>query len=474
MAESLKKSIGFPGLISLGAGGVIGSSWIYTNSQFFKAYGAGGEIFGLIIAAILAIFVSLSFAELATIFPKSGGAVVYSFVAFGKKGALFAGWALIGAYIATLAFYVTASSLLIGSIFPQISMGPSYHFAGTQVYFSELAIGVAITCSIFVINYFGAKLTGNIQIILFCCLLVLGLVLIIVGFSKGSLNNFLPSFYTHQNASASIFRFILPAMTFLTGWESVAVMAEETKISARKIGLVVLLSIVIAAGYYVAVLASSALILPWQKTAELPMGTISAFSAAGYPLLSMFAYAISFLGLVTSFLTLFAAAPRLLFSLAKEGILPAPLAKINAKHGTPTNALWVVLILVLGLGWLGKGALVYFLDIGGFLIGLAWAFNAAALVKIRHDYPTLKGAFRNRHLTIPVLGGCIAFVIAIATLIPNTPVSLVWPYEYVVLGIWCLFGLFSYWLSKAKDPMPTSIFISELNTTSLVKKETTK
>lgn len=105
MASSLKKNIGFYGLISLGAGGVIGSSWIYTNSQFFKAYGAGGEIFGLMIAAVLAVMVSLSFAELSTIFTKSGGEVVYAYAAFGKKGALFAGWALIGSYLSILAFF---------------------------------------------------------------------------------------------------------------------------------------------------------------------------------------------------------------------------------------------------------------------------------------------------------------------------------------------------------------------------------
>lgn len=77
MAENrLKHSISTAGLIALGSGGVIGSSWIYTNSQFFKQYGAGGEIFGLLAASILAVFVSLSFAELSTIYPKAGGEVV--------------------------------------------------------------------------------------------------------------------------------------------------------------------------------------------------------------------------------------------------------------------------------------------------------------------------------------------------------------------------------------------------------------
>lgn len=458
MAGSLKHNISLFGLVSLGAGGVIGSSWIYTNSQFFKVYGAGGEIFGLLIASALAVLVSLSFAELSTIFSRSGGEVVYGYAAFGKKGALFAGWALLGAYLSILAFFVTASSLLISTIFPQIAVGPYYTFAGVRVHLTELAIGVAFTLLIFLINYYGAQLTGRVQILLFLLLVILGLSLVLVGFTQGNAGNFLPAFSADQDKTSSIFRFILPAMTFLTGWESVAVMAEETNIPRKRIGLVVVLSIVIAALYYCSVLLSSAWIYPWEKTATMQMGTIDAFKAAGFPILSIFAYMISFLGLATSFLSLFAAAPRLIFSLARGNILPTAFIKIHPKYGTPTNALWLVLVLVLGLGWLGKGALVYFLDMGGFLIALAWSFSTFCLLNIRRKYPMLTGEFRNRNLIAPTLGGLIALGVALLTLIPGTPVSLVWPAEYVILAIWVVLGLISYGISR-KDPTVSADFL---------------
>lgn len=461
----LKRTIGFGGLISLGAGGVIGSSWIYTNSQFFKAYGAGGEIFGLIIAAILAVMVSLSFAELSTIFTKSGGEVVYAYAAFGKRGALFAGWALIGAYLSILAFFVTASSLLIAYLFPEIATGPAYSFAGVKVHFWELIIGVSITLLVFGVNYFGARLTGNVQLVLLMGLLILGATLVIVGFTQGRLDHFWPAFYSHQNSLSSTIRFVLPAMTFLTGWESVAIMAEEAHLNKRLIGKVVVFSIVIAAGYYILVLMSSALIFPWQQTATLTMGTIDAFKAAGFPLLGTFAFIISFLGLTTSFLTLFAATPRLIFALARGRMLPAGLAKVHPKYGTPTNALWLVLVLVLGIGWLGKGALIYFLDIGGFLIALAWSFNALSLFKIRRAHPELKAGFHVKHPIFPAIGGLFAFSIAALTLIPGTPISLVWPYEYVVLGIWMVLGLIGFLTSRHAQPAPED-FLGEAHQSS--------
>ncbi|ATF42205.1 APC family permease [Weissella paramesenteroides] len=449
MAQNgLKPSISTLGIISLGSGGVIGSSWIYTNSQFFHQYGAGGEIFGLLAASVLAILVSLSFAELSTVYPKAGGEVVYGYKAFGKKGGMFAGWALLGSYLSALAFYVTASSMLLSQIIPQIATGPAYSFAGMKVHYTELALGVLITLFIFAINYRGASLTSNVQIVLFILLVIIGVVLVVVGFSHGKPSNFWPAFYDGQSKTPEIFRFILPAMTFLTGWESIGVMAEEVKTPARKIGRIVVIAIMIAAAYYLLVLLASAWIHPWQSTAKMEMGTIDAFKAEGFPLLGTAAFVISFLGLGTSFLALFSAAPRLIYSLAEQKILPQYFAKVHPKYGTPSRAIVMTLVLVLSLGWLGKGALTYFLDIGGFLTALAWGINAFNLWAIRRKYPELKGGFRNKHLWLPILGGVIAILIAVATLIPGTGVSLVWPYEYVILGIWVVIGLISYFAGR--------------------------
>lgn len=442
--SELKKGISFRGLIALGAAGVIGSSWIYTNSKFFAKYGAGGEIFGLAIAAVIAIFIALSYAELATIFPRAGGEVVYTYVAYGKKISFVAGWALIGAYLSSLAFYVTASSLLLTRIFPGLATGPFYTIGGVSVHLPELIIGVVITLLIFLFNYYGASLASGLQQFLFAVMIILGVILLIVGFSHGSPSNFWPAWSSDMSPGLSIMRFILPAMTFLTGFELVAVMAEEANMSARKIGICVILSIAIAGGFYTLVLLSSAWVIPWQETAKLDMGTIDAFKTAGFTILGYAAFAISALGLVTSFLGLFAATPRLMLSLARANILPKAFTKTHPKYGTPTNALYLTLAFTLGLGWLGKGAMVWFLDMGGFTVAVAWVLTVLSLVKIRKRYPDLKGAYRVSSLALPLLGGIMAILVAGATLIPGTSLSLVWPYEYAILIVWIVAGFILY------------------------------
>jgi len=447
----LKKGISFTGLVSLGAAGVIGSSWIYTNSKFFAKYGAGGEIFGLAAATVIAIFVALSYAELATIFPRAGGEVVYTFVAYGSKVSFVAAWALIGAYLSSLAFYVTASSLLLSKLFPQLATGPFYTIAGVDVHLPEIAFGVAITILVFLFNYYGASLASGIQQIMFAGMIIVGAALVFAGFGHGSLANFWPAWDPGMDPMMSVLRFILPAMTFLTGFELVAVLAEEANMSARKIGISVIMSIVLAGAFYVIVLLSSAWVIPWQETAKFSMGTIDAFTAAGFPLLGYGAFAISVLGLLTSFLGLFAATPRLILSLARSNMLPKAFVKTHPKYATPTNALWLTLAFTLGFGWLGKGALVWFLDMGGFTVAIAWVLTVVSLFKIRSKYPDLKGAYRVSTLALPFIGGLAAIAVAAGTLFPGTTISLEWPYEYAMLVVWTVAGFVLYKMAPKGD-----------------------
>ncbi len=450
--SQLKKDISFFGLVSLGAAGVIGSSWIYTNSKFFNNYGAGGEIFGLAAATVIAIFIALTYAELATIFPRAGGEVVYTYVAYGARTSFVAAWALVGAYLSSLAFYVTASSLLLSKIFPQLATGPYYTIADTNVHLPEIAFGVAITILVFLFNYYGASLASGVQQIMFVGMIIVGAVLVFVGFSHGSVANFWPAWSPEMSPELSIIRFILPSMTFLTGFELVAVLAEEANMSTRKIGISVILSIFLAGAFYTIVLLASAWVIPWQQTAKLSMGTIDAFTVAGYPALGYGAFAISVLGLLTSFLGLFAATPRLILSLARSNMLPKAFVKTHPKYGTPTNALWLTLAFTLGFGWLGKGALVWFLDMGGFTVAIAWVLTVVSLFKIRSKYPGLKGAYRVSNLALPAIGGVAAIAVAGATLVPGTSLSLVWPYEYAMLAVWVAAGLGLYMMApKASD-----------------------
>ena len=444
--RDLSKSLSLPMLVALGAAGVLGTSWVYTASDFFAKYGAGGEIFGLGIAGLLAVSVALAYAELAARFPRAGGELVFAYAAFGRRLAFVAGWLLIGAYVSSLAFYVTASGMLLAILIPALNSLPLYSVAGTEICLPVLAFGIALALAVLGFTAFGMQLAGGLQFLLFAAMLLIGLTLALVGFITGSSDHFWPAFTPDQDPIYSTLRFVLPAMTFLTGFSLVSALAEDADLSPRRIAQAVLATVLTAAAFYCTVLLATAWVIPWQTTAGLKDGVIDAFRHAGYPDLAWGAYGIAVLGLLTSFLALFSAASRVILALARADLLPPLLARLTPA-GRPINALLFTLMLTLGLGWLGKGALLWFLDTGGVYIGLAWFIAVLSMYRIRRLYPEQHSPYVVRPDWLPVLGGGVALLIIVATLLPGTALSLVWPQEYLILFGWLLLGAFLYQLA---------------------------
>ena len=449
--RDLRKTLSLPMLVALGAAGILGTSWVYTASDFFAARGAGGEIFGLALAGLLAACVALAYAELAARFPRAGGEVVFAHAAFGRRLAFVAGWLLVGAYVSSLAFYVTASGMLLAVVLPGLESWPLYRIADTTVHLPVLLVGVGLALAVLMFTARGMGLAGRVQLALFGAMLLIGLALAVTGFGTGSIEHFWPAFAPDAAPVASTLRFVLPAMTFLTGFSLVSVLAEDAALPPRRIAVAVLATVLTATAFYCIVLLATAWLIPWQTTATLDEGVIDAFRHAGFPALGWGAYGISVLGLLTSFLALFSAASRVLLGLARIGLFPPALARLDPA-GRPMNALLFTLALTLGLGWLGKGALLWFLDTGGVYIGLAWVIAVASLYRIRRLQPDAPAPYRVRPGWLPAVGGIAALAIIVAIVLPGTGLSLAWPQEYLILIGWAVLGTIVYRLA----PRPTA------------------
>lgn len=450
--NQLRKSISLPLLIALGAAGVIGSSWIYTGSKFFAAYDAGGEVFGLAIATVFVSCIALAYAELAAVLPRAGGEVVFGYVAFNRGTAFTAGWLLAGAYISSLAFYVTSLGTLLRDVVPDLGTIPLYTINGTTVHLPVLVLGVVVTFIVYGVNWRGLSFGAWSQFAMFAAMIIIGLVLVVVGLAHGSPGNFLPPYAAGGGSAAGkTARFVLPAMTFLTGFSLVAILAEDARVTPRRLGRAVLLTVSIAGAFYCLVLLATAWVIPWKQTAGMDKGTIDAFRAAGFPALAWSAYAIAVLGLVTSFLGLFIATSRIVLAMARAGLLPSGLAALHPRHETPTRALTFTLVIVLALGWLGSGALTWFLDTGGVYVGLAWVIGVSAMFRLRRTHPGLHRPFRARPAAAPAIGAVLAVAVIIFALWPGTPLSLVWPWEYVILLAWAALGVVLYLTTRRGD-----------------------
>jgi APA family basic amino acid/polyamine antiporter len=71
---------------------------------------------------------------------------------------------------------------------------------------------------------------------------------------------------------------------------------------------------------------------------------------------------------------------------------------------------------------------------------------------IRRRYPRLESPYRVRVSFLPAIGGVVAVLVILLTLVPGTGISLVWPAEYVILLAWVLLGALIYAIApKERD-----------------------
>lgn len=453
----LKKTLGTGTLIAVGAAGVIGSSFLYLGSEFFAEFGAGGVVLGMIGATFLAACVALAISELASAFPRAGGELVYAFAAFNRVIGFIVGWTAIGIYVGIVAFYVTATGFLIGRVAPVMQTIPLYTIGGETVYLPVLLIGVALMLVVLGLNWYGAQLAFSAQLALFLILVALGALIVVVGFAHGQPENFFPAFLPEERnvlgALVASTGFALPALGFLTGFSIVAVMAEEAKISPKKIGTITILAVVIAGGFYTTIFVATAWVIPWMQTAELTAGTIDAFRYAGFPPLAFVAFVIGVIGIVTTFIAVFSAVSRLLFSMSRAGMLPAFLSRVDERRGVPTNALIFTAVVGLAMGWLGPGALTWFLNTSGVNLAFMWVFTVAAFYQLRRSHPNLARPYRVRWTWLPAFGGLAGVVLVVISLVPGTPLSLGTATEYIIVLGWQALGLIFFTLTKKpKDP----------------------
>ncbi|WP_246958353.1 APC family permease [Brachybacterium sp. Marseille-Q7125] len=332
MAE-LKKTLGFPSLIALGVAGVVGSSWIYTSSTFFADLGAGGMIVGLLIGAVFASFVALAYGELTSAVPRAGGEVVWGYTALGRSAGFATGWFHIGAYIASLSFYITALGTLLGKYVPMMSQMPLYSVNGEAVTLPVLAVGIALALVVFALNWFGVSIGAQIQVLLFVVMLAIGAALAITALVVGEPGNLWPMWTPEQNPATSTLRMVVPGITYVVGFSLVAVLAEESSLKPGQVGRAVVATVAVAAVFYTIVLLATAYVIPWEDVASADLGTIDAFTQAGFPLLGFGAFLIGVLGLITSFIGLFVASSRVTLWIA-----PGMMEAVKPRKGLPCHA----------------------------------------------------------------------------------------------------------------------------------------
>jgi len=407
----------------LAAGAIIGSGIMVIPAIAADIAGAG-SLWVWMAVGVFALAFSLIFAELASMYPSSGGIYTYVRKAFGDFWGFVTGWLAFVIGWVTIAMLTSAGLDYLGAIVPVVST--------TLV---KSICGVAIIGGLTILNLRTIKGSGHFQTV-FTGVTILALVgLILFGTTKVNTVNYVPMKITlipFLIAAAYIFEPFI-------GWESLGFLSEETK-NKRNISIAIIAGTAIVVAIYIGIVAIL-LGVVGSKLSGTPLLQLSnvLFGGVGATIFGVLAVSI-ILGAVNSWVISHARVP---YSMARDKLLPATFSKTN-RFGAPKNGLVIQFILA-SLIFLFLGGI--FISILETLIPLALAVYflvVIAYIKLRRQK---KPTFNTR------IGKYIPILILPAILVILINIRYSWKYFLIAAGaiVLCLPFYVQIKLQKDKD-----------------------
>lgn len=437
---TLDRVLGRWDVMAVAFGAMIGFGWIVLTGDFLQSAGTFGAALAFIIGGAIVLLIALTYAELVAAMPSVGGAHNYALRAMGSRAAFFTSWSLVLGYVSVVAFEAVAIPQTVLYLFPDMLVGYMYSVAGHEVYASWVAVGVVTAVIMTLLNYVGVKQAAVFQSVAVGFLLLVGAVLLTGSFVGGSTQNMQPLFIGGVAGLTSV----LVATPFLfVGFDVVPQSAEEINLEYRKIGQVLLVAVFMAIFWYVMIMVTIGSSLPVAILAESELAAADGMVALwSSPMMGTVLVLGGIAGLLTSWNGFLIGASRLIYAMARTGMLPAWFAKLHPKFKTPANAIIFIGVLSLIAPFFGRKTLVWLVDAGGLAIIAAWLMVAVSFVVLRRREPEMERPFR-------APGGMAVGVAAVVLsagmallFMPGMPAALVWPYEWVIVGVWAIIGLF--------------------------------
>jgi basic amino acid/polyamine antiporter, APA family len=331
----------------IGSGIFIVPSRVATNVPFL-----GGIAFVWIVGGLFSLAGALTLAELSAMLPSAGGPYVYLREAFGRLPAFLFGWTeflvIRTGSIATLA---AAFALNFAALFPA-------PFGMKQVAWETIAAVTAIAI-LAAVNVIGTLFGGRVQVV--------GTVLKIGALVTMIILPFFPFVLHHADLklltpigptaySMDLFGGIMLAMISVLwtydGWVNASALAEEIKDPGRNIPRALILGLFSLIAIYLGMTLVYHMVLPIGEIQNAP-GIVSAnflkalIGDRGPVLISVVIMASTFITLNGNALS----GPRAYFAMARDGVFPRGLCKIDPRHQTPANAIiaqtvWAIVLIV--------------------------------------------------------------------------------------------------------------------------------
>ena len=450
------KVLGAWDILVIAFGAMIGWGWVVSTGSWIENGGVIGGVLGFVIGGIMIFFVGLTYAELTAAMPQCGGEHVFSHRAMGPVGSFICTWAIVLGYVSVACFEACALPTIVTYIYPDFLKGYLYTVAGFDVYASWLAVAVVVAVFITYINVRGVKTAAILQTILTVIIGTVGIMLIVAAGFNGDAANLEGQIFSSENGIfGSMFKVALVTPFFFIGFDVIPQAAEEINVDLKKIGRILILSIVLAVAFYALIVMGVGYMMSSDEI-EISMAgsglvTADAMSKAFNSLVMAKVLIVGGMcGIVTSWNSFLMGGSRALYSMAESYMIPKFFSKLHPRFKTPINALYLVGTLTVLAPFAGRKMLVWIVDAGNFGCCVAYCLVAISFMILRRKEPDLVRPYKVRaYRFVGIMAVLMSGFMVICYIVPASGSALVWQ-EWVIAGGWCLLGVVFFVASKIK------------------------
>ena len=445
-------------ILVIAFGAMIGWGWVVSSGSWIGKGGVLGAALGFVLGGIMIFFVGLTYAELAAAMPQCGGEHVFSHRAMGPTGSFICTWAIILGYVSVACFEACAFPTILTYLFPGFLKGYLYTVAGFDIYASWLAVAIILAFIIMLINIMGAKTAAVLQTILTLIIGGSGILLIVASVFNGTVDNLNGQMFVGTGGGSVLKSMLSVAVMtpfYFIGFDVIPQAAEEINVPLKKIGKMLILSVVMAVVFYALVIVAVGLVMNSDAILASESGTglvtADAMAAAFHtPVMAKVIIVGGMCGIVTSWNSFMIGGSRAMYSMAESYMIPKTFAKLHPKYKSPINSLILIGALTMLAPLAGRKMLVWISDAGNFGCCLAYCMVSISFLILRKKEPEMDRPYKVAPWkfvgTMAVLMS--GFMVAMY-LIPGSGCSLV-AQEWLAVGSWSLLGVVFYVICKRK------------------------
>jgi len=433
--SELTRSIGLFQLSMFGVGATIGTGIFFILSEAVPIAGPA-VIWSFVIAGTVAGLTAVCYAELAGAVPVSGSSYSYAYATIGELPAMAVAGCLLLEYGVSGAAVAVGWSQYLNELLDNlfgVQLPEALSQAPEQGGIVNLPAVILIAlCALLLIRGASESATVNtVMVLIKIGVLIMFIAIGVTGWNSDNLADFSPFGFTGITAAAGIIFFSY------IGLDAVSTAGEEVKDPHKTMPRAIIIALVTVTALYVLVCLVAVAAQPYQEFEGQEAGLaqiLENITGSSWPGTVLAAGAVISIFSVT--LVVIYGQTRILFSMARDGMIPELFHKVNPVTKTPVpNTIIVATVIAALAGFIPINFLAEMTSVGTLV---AFTVVSVAVLVLRYRQPDLPRTFKVPGFPVtPILAilGCLWIIkdlrpVTLLVFIGWTAVVLVWYFTY--------------------------------------------